>query len=323
MAGDGLVSRPFESWLAEPFERFVAIKRAGGATYSTQRNLLLAFDRYLGEHAPSPPLERETLTLYLASLKRTLRARDHVVSVVWQALAHARRHGAPVDPLPERPPRAPAYWRRRPPRIVSPEEMTRWLQAAYDLPPANGWRGLTTATLLGLLYVTGMRIGEALALDVGALDRAERILTVVRGKFRKSRSLPLRASTVRALTRYLEHPLRPLPAAAGMPLFVSILRRRLSQPAAQASVNAAALAAGISPPLPRPHDLRHTFAVSRLATCYAEEGDAQALLPILSTYLGHSSVEATRRYLIANGSILREAARRFSSGTSVLDEVGS
>lgn len=317
------MSRRFESWLAAPFDRFIAVKRAGGADYSSQRRLLLAFDRHLCQHAPDPPLERDTLIRYLASSEKTPRARDNVISVLWQALGHARRHGGEVDRLPERPPRAPAYWRRRQPRIVSLEEMRRWLQAAYELPPATGWRGATTGTLLGLLYVTGMRIGEALALDVGALDGAQGILTVVRGKFGKSRALPLRASTVEALGRYLEHPLRPLKPDAESPFFLSSRSKRLSQPAAQNNVNAAALAAQISLPLPRPHDLRHTFAVSRIATCYAEGQNAQTLLPTLSTYLGHGSVEATRRYLIANGSILEHASRRFSSSTSVLDEVDS
>lgn len=317
------MTRFFASWLAEHFERFVAVKRAGGAIYHSQRNLLLAFDRYLVEQAPEPPLERDTLMRYLASSEKTPRARDNVVCVLWQALAHARRHGARVERLPERPPRPPAYWRRRQPRIVSPEEMKRWLHAARELPPADGWRALTIATLLGLLYVTGMRIGEAEALDVGTLDRADGTLTVVRGKFGKSRVLPLRPSTVEALARYIDHPLRPIKADAASPIFVSTRQRRLSRPAAQAAINAAARTAEIAPPRPRPHDLRHTFVVSRLAACYAEGRDPQALLPILSTYLGHGSVEATRRYLVANGTILEQAAQRFSAYTTILDEVST
>jgi integrase len=179
---------------------------------------------------------------------------------------------------------------------------------------------LTIVTLLGLLYVTGMRIGEALALDVDALDRDGGILTIVRGKFGKSRALPQRPSTIQALARYIDHSRRPMKLAAAAPIFVSIRRRRLSQAAAQAGIDVAARAAEISP-RPRPHDLRHTFAISRLATCYSEGSDPQVLLPILSTYLGHSSVEATRRYLVANGSILEQAAERFSAYTTLVDEV--
>lgn len=315
--------QPFMSWLAKHFERFIAVKRAGGAIYDSQRDLLLAFDRYLVQHASEPSLERDTLLQYLASSEKTPRARDNVVSVLWQALAHARRHGARVERLPERPPKAPAYWRRRQPRIVSSEEMKRWLRAAHDLPPLGGWRAVSIATLLGLLWVTGMRIGEALALHVDALDQAHGILTVVRGKFGKSRALPLRPSTVQALAGYIDHPLRPIQASAASPIFVSIRRRRLSQAAAQAGIDTAARAAEISPPRPRPHDLRHTFAISRLAACYAEGRDPQALLPILSTYLGHGSVEATRQYLAANGSIFEQAAQRFSAYATIGDEVGS
>lgn len=313
--------RRFISWLAQSFDRFIAIKRAAGADYVSQRDLLLAFDRYLHQHASEPPLDRDTLILYLASFEVTPRARDNVVSVLWQALAHARRHGARVERLPERPPKAPAYWRSRQPRIVSQEEVTRWLAAAYALPPAGGWRAVTIATLLGLLYVTGMRIGEALTLDIGDFDRGDGLLTIVRGKFGKSRRLPLRRSSVQALGRYIDHPLRPVNTNATSPIFVSSRCRRLSQPAAQVGANAAVRAAQLSPPLPRPHDLRHSFAVSRLVTCYAEGKDVQALLPILSTYLGHGSVEATRLYLVANGSILQEASRQFSKGAAGLDEV--
>ncbi|MFW2386957.1 MAG: tyrosine-type recombinase/integrase [Polyangiales bacterium] len=317
------MTRSFESWLAEPFERFIAMKRAGGAIYGSQKNLLLAFDRYLYQYASEPPLERDTVLRYLASSKKTPRARDNVVCVLWQALAHARRHGARVERLPERPPKPPAYWRRRQPRIVAPEEMKRWLQAAYDLPPADGWRAVTIATLLGLLYVTGMRIGEALALHVDALDRGQGILTVVRGKFGKSRLLPLRPSTVQALAHYIDHPQRPIHASASSPIFMSTRQRRLSMCAAQTGIDAAARMAEISPPQPRPHDLRHTFAISRLAACYAEGRDPQALLPILSTYLGHGSIEATREYLVANGSILESAAQQFSAYAMIEDEVGS
>ena len=128
---------------------------------------------------------------------------------------------------------------------------------------------------------------------------------------------------MQALAGYIDHPLRPIQASAASPIFVSIRRRRLSQAAAQAGIDTAARAAEISPPRPRPHDLRHTFAISRLAACYAEGRDPQALLPILSTYLGHGSVEATRQYLAANGSIFEQAAQRFSAYATIGDEVGS
>lgn len=317
-------SRAFTSWLAPYFERFVALRRASGASYLSQILLLLAFDRHLGGYAPEPPLLRETLIQYLATLDRlSPRGRDNAVGVVWPAVAYALRHGAPSEPLPARPPSPSTYWRQRQPRILSATEAASLLAAARRLPPVDGLRGATTATLLGLLYTTGIRIGEALALEVGDLDCHDRILTVRRGKFSKSRALPLRESTLEALVGYLHHPWRPVGTDASAPIFVSSRRRRLSYSAVRWTIRKACLAAQIARPWPRPHDFRHTFALSRVAAWYVEERDVNALLPILSTYLGHVSVENTRLYLTANGILLERAAARFAHSTRALDEVRS
>ena len=314
--------RTFTSWLAAQFESFVALRRASGAGYVSQRDLLLAFDRYVGVHAPEPPLLRETLIQYLASLDRlSPRGLDNVVGVVWPAVAYALRHGACIETLPARTPKPSAYWRQRQPRILSSTEVRSILTAARRLPPAASLRPATTATLLGLLYTTGIRIGEALALNVGDLDCGDRILTVRKGKFGKSRALPLRESTVEALVRYVHHPLRPVGTDAFAPLFVSRRRRRLSDPTVRVAILKACLAAGISNPFPRPHDFRHTFAIGRVEAWYAQGRDVNALLPTLSTYLGHVSVENTRLYLIANGTLLEQAAARFAHHTGALDEV--
>lgn len=314
--------RAFTSWLAPQFESFVALRRASGAGYVSQRNLLLAFDLYVGGHAPKPPLLRETLIQYLASLDHlSPRGLDNVVGVVWPAVAYSLCHGACVETLPARPPKPAEYWRQRQPRILSAAEVRSILAAARRLPPVDSLRPATAATLFGLLYTTGMRIGEALALDVGDLDCGDRILTVRKGKFGKSRALPLRESTVEALVRYVQHPLRPVSTDATASFFVSCRRRRLSYPAVWTALCKACLAAGISKPLPRPHDFRHTFAINRVETWYAEGRDVNALLPTLSTYLGHVSVENTRLYLIANGTLLEQAAARFAHKTGALDEV--
>ncbi len=314
--------RAFTSWLAPHFERFVALKHAGGAGYVLQTKLLLAFDRHVDAHAPEPPLLRESLTQYLASLDRlSPRGRDNVVGVVWPAVTYARSHDAPVEALPPRPLTTSRSWRQRQPRIVTLPENQSLLAAARQLHWQSTLRPATAATLLGLLYTTGIRIAEALALDIGDLDPKDRILTIREGKFGKSRALPLRESTVEACVRYVEHPLRPLGTQASAPVFVSGHRRRLSDSSVRPAIDSACRIAGIAKPWPRPHDFRHTFAVSRVAAWYAQGRDVNALLPALSTYLGHVSVESTRRYLIANGALLEQAAARFEHQTRALDEV--
>lgn len=311
----------FSSWLASHFARFVAIKRACGAQYQSGARILGAFDRHVREQAPRPPLGRAALLAYLdAQAHLCARARDNVVTVVWQAVAFAARHGARVASCPPRPCRPPTSLRLRQPRILSADEMRAVLSAARDLPPAGGLRPATCATLFGLLWATGLRIGEALSLQVGDLDHADHVLTVRRGKFGKSRILPLCESTVAAIQRYLRHPRRLLGRAMEAPIFVSQRQRRLSHPSAAEALLQACSAAGIVGRV-RLHDLRHTFAVQRVATWYSTRCDIHALLPALSTYLGHVSVENTRTYLRANGLLLEPACRLFETTTAGLDEV--
>lgn len=321
MAKGALVIR-FSSWLGPRFRRFVALKRAGGAAFETQARLLARFDQFVGPRR-RPPLRRDVLGGFLESLAPLFpRSRENVIGVVWAALAHAQRDGAAIELIP-RPPAPSGSLRKRRVRIVTAEEFDRLFAAAGRLDPVDGLRAATTATLLGLLYTTGIRIGEAHALDIGDLDVDAGLLTVRRGKFGKSRILPIRESTVRALERYITHPRRGVAVDGSMPLFVSGRRRRLLHGIAFHNFRAACRLAEIAAPLPRLHDLRHSFAVSRVASWYEQGRDVDALLPILSTYLGHVSVENTRVYLSSNGLLLERASTLFATKTRFLDEARS
>lgn len=306
-----LVRRPtFTSWLADSFARFVALKRASGASYESGLVLLRAFDRYLQREVPEPPLRRQALLDYLRSLERlSSRGRDNAVGVVWQALAYASCHGAPVEALPARPPSPGRDGRLREPEILSQAELRALMAAARALPPRGSLRGSTSAILIGLLYATGLRIAEALALDVADFDAGAAELTVRCGKFGKARLLPIRKSVAQALEGYLQDAERPVGTGPQEPLFVSLRKRRLGPGAARLAFVKAAQIAEL--PRVRPHDLRHTFAVGRVRAWYREGRDVDALLPVLSTYLGHASVEGTRVYLRANGLLFAEAAVRF------------
>ena len=64
---------------------------------------------------------------------------------------------------------------------------------------------------------------------------------------------------------------------------------------------------------PRIHDLRHSFAVNRLLAWYREGTNLAAKLPLLSTYLGHSTITGTEVYLHATAQLLESAGQRFHS----------
>jgi integrase len=312
----------FSSWLGPQFRRFVELRRAGGAGFEIQERLLARFDQFIGSRC-KPPLRGDAIVRYLTSLAPLFpRSRENVIAVVWAALEHAQRHGAAIE-LPPRPPAPSCRLRKRRARIVTAAEFESIFAAAGRLAPADGLRSATTATLIGLLYTTGLRIGEAHALDIGDLDVVARVLTVRRGKFGKARILPVRESTVRALERYIAHPRRGVGTESSLPMFVSEHRRRLVHGFAFRNFRAACRVAAIALPYPRVHDLRHSFAMSRMVSWYEQGRDVDALLPLLSTYLGHVSVENTRVYLSSNGLLLERAAILFAKKTSFLDEVQS
>jgi integrase len=77
---------------------------------------------------------------------------------------------------------------------------------------------------------------------------------------------------------------------------------------------AIAIQAGLRGPKgrgPRLHDLRATFAVTRLLEWYRDGGNVMARLPLLSTYLGHACVSDTEVYLKITTALLEEASTRF------------
>src|SRR5215472_10167867 len=96
----------------------------------------------------------------------------------------------------------PSHRRRSKPHIFSPQEIGRLMKEASRLDSSTGLRALTYTTLIGLLAATGLRPGEALALDKSDVDLENGILAIRQSKFGKSRFVPLADSTCAALVNY-------------------------------------------------------------------------------------------------------------------------
>ena len=198
--------------------------------------------------------------------------------------------------------------------MYTDEEIAALLAAAGTL--RFPLRVATFRTLLGLLAVTGLRVGEAIRLDRGDLDVAHGLLLVRESKFGKSRELPLHETTVRALQRYLRRRprLHPRPRPQTEALFLSLAGTRLRYCNVNWTFLRLARQAGLEPRSaacrPRLHDLRHSFAVRTVLDAYRAEADVQARLPLLSTYLGHVDPGATYWYLSAAPELLALAGER-------------
>jgi integrase len=239
--------------------------------------------------------------------------RGNRLSVVRQFCRYLRQF-EPDCYLPER--RLSAE--RRPARIAhiyTEEEIRALLEAARALPPSGSLRPKTYSTLFGLFYTTGLRCGEAFALNLGDVDLGQKLLFVRKGKFGKSRWVPISPSTSAALQWYIEERRRVAPAAAEDPLFLTRGGRRLYHTnvdlAFRQALSRCGLRGGKGCPGPRLHDLRHTYACTRLVKWYREGKDVQRLLPALATYLGHVKVSSTQVYLQATAELLDEANQRF------------
>ncbi len=309
----------FRSALAKYLEGFVLFKRASGARYSdpSQINYLRRFDRHVHEHwSGDQPLTAGVIQAYFDSLAYLpLNSRRNPVDAAWHALSYALRHGAPIEALPPRPDIRGGPRRNRDRYVFSCDEVARLRRACRELHPRTSLRPHTYETLFGLLYVTGIRIGEALAITVDDVDVEADSLFIRAGKFRKERRLPIRPSTAEALQHYLESPKRVC-LDARAPLFVSLRGRSYKYSSVRATFRRVLEMAGVQDDEGRPpriHDLRYTFAAHRLQAWYREGRDVDVLLPALSTYLGHVDVEFTLLYLRPAAPFLREAADRFEA----------
>jgi integrase len=162
--------------------------------------------------------------------------------------------------------------------------------------------------LLGLIAATGLRISEALALQLKDITSAG--LVVLQTKFRKSRLVPLHDTTLRALDRYLAA--RSKLAGADSSVFLSERGTRVAYPTAIATFLSLVRRLGIHPGPgkrgPRIHDLRHTFAVRSLEQCSGDRRAVDRHMLALSTYLGHAHLVDTYWYLQATPTLLADVA---------------
>lgn len=226
-----------------------------------------------------------------------------------------------IDPKTEIPPAGLVRQGHRPqPYIYSEAEIIRILDVARAHPstPRHALKPHTLYCLFGLLSVTGMRLTEALNLKREDIDWVERVLSVGRSKFQKSRLVPLHKSTLWQLRYYLKRrdrffAERPWRRPANR-VFVSthgaaltsteigedfrMLTRRIGLRVIGASHG------------PRIHDLRHRFAVATLVRWYRSGKDVAPLLPVLSTYLGHVFITGTYWYLTCTTELSEAAAKR-------------
>jgi len=308
-------SPKFTSVLALHMETFVALKRAMGRRYESTEIELRRFDRFVAA-CPQPPkiVTRELVHEWLSS-RRGLHPqtqKKRAVTIRQFCLYMLR-----LEPSTYVPDRAlfPITMPMSKPHIYTEVEFRELLRAALALPPQRSpLRPKTIYTLLLVLYATGLRIGEAVRLRICDVDLDAHTFRVGNTKFFKSRWVPFPKELGEKLRAFLEARRSVGAVSSESPFFINC-RRPCSTGRVSAIFHDLVTTARI--PLvpgirrPRLHDVRHTFAVTRVLQWYREGADVQANLPLLATYMGHGNILSTQVYLTATAELLHEASQRF------------
>jgi integrase/recombinase XerD len=210
----------------------------------------------------------------------------------------------------------PAVTTTRQPYIYSAAEIRQLIAECHTLRSFGLLVPQTYSTIVGLLWVTGCRIGEVMRLNMEDVDLKIGVLHIRQTKFFKSRLVPLSTSSIRALSQYQRRRHKVAgDTVAGDPFFINRDGRRCDKSTFGKTIQCLIRKKGwrtTQGQWPRVHDIRHSFATHALSSFYRTGKDPGALLPVLATFLGHSNIANTQTYLHPSAALLREAADRWA-----------
>lgn len=294
------MNKPFWGIYASQLRDFITLKRQMGFKYMTEETILSIFDRFTIEHGESVMGITKELAdgWYNFGPNSSDSYRYHKAVCLNQFSSYLCEIGIRSYIR-----RLPAFNSSFTPYIFS----TRQIKALF-----TGCDALRTMrrdinsvvvilpALVRLLYSTGLRISEALALQDSDVNLEDDYLVVRDSKNGKQRMIPISRSVSLVCSEYRKYKDRlPLGLTRDPNFFVSLCGKACKRDSIHKWFHKALRAAGI-PSCdhgPRVHDLRHTFSVHTLAMMAESGSDLYCSLPILSSYLGHECLESTNQYV--------------------------
>jgi len=307
---------PMGKWI----EQHLALRRSLGFIYRSVEYTLDAFDQHLANHFPyCQTISREMVISYFGS------THHHQPGTRSQQVSNLRqfcRFMFQLDPktyIPEKGLVGPRIIQIKP-HIFTEEDIIKLIAQAKKLRvKENTLLPYTYTTIIGLLWVTGMRIGEVIQLKIEDVDTIDDILYVRQTKFYKSRLIPLSASTSKALKTYKEQRARfGYNEEPGTPFFFNY-RGTCITATTPRTIMALMEKVGlktIQGTTPRVHDLRHSFATRWLSDFYKSNKDPTAYLAVLATYLGHANIANTQVYLHPSIELMNIAGQQLQAYTN-------
>nr|WP_247743235.1 tyrosine-type recombinase/integrase [Phaeobacter italicus] len=304
---DTTMDRTCTMSMSSDVQRYVAIKQGLGYKFAEQARMLRNYAAF-AEESGDVYVVTDRAIAWAGMATSVHRSREWLGVVRQFAVAMKAE-----DDRNQIPPRDAFGRGRRPrprPHILSPDDIGKIMQAALSAPPVASITPHTYHYLFGLLATTGLRASEAIALC--DTDITQDGLVIRETKFRKSRLVPIDASTRRALKQYRS--LRELLGGPDPHVFVlsngkppdrSTISRTFIKLVRQVGLRGPRGEKG-----PRLHDLRHSFAVRSLEQCSGDRASINRHMLALSTYLGHACLSDTYWYLEATPVLKRQIAER-------------
>jgi integrase len=203
------------------------------------------------------------------------------------------------------------------PYIFTADEISRFLAASAEVKPSKWSRctHLVLPVMFRLLYSSGLRLSEAIMLEIPDVDLDAGMLSIRDTKFDKSRKLPMAESMLAVCKWYVQKMQEAFrgtrfffPAPDGGHFAECTIYTRYREILFAAGISHGGRGKG-----PRLHDLRHTFAVHALRKLVSEGQDLYVTLPILSNYLGHKSLVSTECYLRLTAEVYPELTENFEA----------
>lgn len=304
--------------LSELVTQYISHKRALGMRFNSEAATLATFCRRLDGNIDVRAVTVEQVQDFLTGNRPLTNHWGKRRSVIDCLFRFALSHGyVTTSPLPRYRPKLPPP---QTPYIYSQEEIKRLLDvtSAACCSPQVSLEAYVLRALILVLYGACLRHGEALRLVMQDVNLEEAVLHIRESKFYKSRLVPLGADLNSAMESYSRQRNQKFGQNPDAPFFCCRDGRPLSRKAVQSAFQRQRILANIRREdgvacSPRLHDLRHSGAVHRLISWYRSGADLQQLLPKLATYLGHTDLTGTQRYLTLTPELLHEASARFEA----------
>lgn len=309
---------------AQTAEDFIQYKRNCGFKYENEPKCLSRFCRFAEEHGiTSVKISRELAEAWIAPKEgESAKSRSHRITCIRQFAKYLDSIGFEAYILPEE---KGIYTHSFVPYIFTHEQIRAIIKEvdATESKEVAKDMHLSLPVIFRLLYCCGLRVSEVCNLQFRDVNLDVGILTIRNSKNGCDRYIPLSDSVKEACAAYAAHIWYEKDTDY---FFMAPNRTKISATTIYVRYRRYLFGAGISHGGkgygPRLHDLRHTFAVHVLQKWITEGVDLNAMMPILSTYMGHTHIRSTAQYLRLTSEVYPELMKKVEETCSyVIPEV--